>query len=1126
MRELSKSFITNRKNYITFLAYFLFVLLAGSSFAQGTRLLRQPTINSDKIAFTYGGDLWICNLDGKDVKRLTSTSAVESDPHFSPDGKMLAFTSNRAGINNVYVMSVDGGDVTRLTWYPASANALGWSPDGKTILYSSNRETAPTAYDRLWTVSKEGGYSTLVSKQWGTDAAFSPDGKKLVVDRISRWDKEWRNYRGGQNSSLYILNLSDLSEILIPNERTIDIQPVWLGDMIYFLSDRDWVVNIWSYSPKNGELKQITDFSGSDIKWLNSGADKLVFERDGYLNLLDPKTGKEKQLEINITGDFPWAETKWEDISSAVSSVSLSPTGKRALMESRGEIFTVPAKYGTARNLTKSSDAADRAPIWSPKGEKIAWFTDKGNEGYKLFIADQDGIGETKTLSIGESKFAWDPAWSPDGKYIAFCDDEVRIQVIEIETGKITTADIGGNNIERGNNGITWSPDSKWLAYSKTGTNNFRQIFVWSLESKTAKPITDPFADSFSPSWDRNGKQFYFLASTDVALGSGWANTSSMTADPTYAAYLINLRADDKSPFSLRSDEEKEVKEKSDKESDKKTDVKKDEEKKENGKKEDVKKEDDKNSKTDKNDKNDKAVKKDTVLVKIDFDGIERRIIPLPIPVREYRFTLSGPEGSVFIAESVPNSPGFLLRKFILEKREAEDFIKSARQVSVSADGKMILFQEGSNWKVAATSAPVGTGGDVLKMNLKMNLDRISEWNQIFEEAWRYEKNHFYDPNMHGRDWNEVYKRYSPLIKYVRHRTDLNYIIDQVNGELSVGHSFVGGGDYPKVDESKAGLPGADLIPEKGRWKISRIFTSESWNPELTAPLDKPGLKVKEGNYIVGIDGTEITDKDDIYKFFDGTAGTQTVLHINDKPEFDKSWEVIIEPISSDRGLRQRTWVEDNRKLVDKLSNGKLAYVWVPNTGSPGFVSFNRYFFAQQDKEGAVIDERFNGGGLLDDYMVDLMTRSLRAAVTNEAPNGKHFRLPAGILGPKVLLINELSGSGGDFFPWVFRHQNAGPLIGMRTWGGLVKSSTHYRFIDGSFATAPDNAVFDPVKKKWIAENEGVAPDMEVRLDAKSLAEGRDVQLEKAVKETLRLLKEKGSIKVERPDYPTPAVKK
>ncbi len=1123
MKELNLLFASSRRKYTTVFVFFFLLVLTSIAHSENTRLLRQPSISSDKIAFTYGGDLWICNFDGKDVKRLTSTPAVESDPHFSPDGKTLAFSSNRSGINNVYIMSVDGGDATRLTWYPAPSTALGWSPDGKTILYSSNRETAPTAFDRLWTVPKDGGYSTLVSKQWGTNAAYFSDGKKLIVDRISRWDKEWRNYRGGQNTSLYILNLTDLSETLIPNERTVDIQPVWLDNMIYFLSDRDWVVNVWSYSPKNGELKQITDFSGSDIKWLNAGAGKLVFERDGYLFLLDPKSGKSKQLEINVSGDFPWAETKWEDVSSLVSSVSLSPTGKRALMESRGEIFTVPVKYGSTRNLTKSSGTADRAPIWSPKGDKIAWFSDKGSDGYKLYISDQDGIGEIKVLSIGESKFAWIPTWSPDGKYIAFCDDKVRIKVLEIETGKIITADIGGNNIERGNNGITWSPDSKWLAYSKTGTNNFRQIFVWSLESKIVNPLTDPFADSFSPSWDKNGKQFYFLASTDVALGSGWANTSAMTAKPTYSAYLINLRFDDKTPFSLRSDEEKEVKEKVDKESDKKTEIKNAEEKKESIKKEETKKVEDKNSKTE---KSDNPTKKDSALVKIDFGGIERRIIPIPIPTREYRFTLSGPEGSVFIAESVPNSPGFLLRKFSLEKREAEDFLKSARQVSVSSDGKMILFQEGSNWKVAGTSSPVGTGTDVLKMNLRMNLDRMSEWKQIFEEAWRYEKNHFYDPNMHGRDWNEVYKRYSPLVKYVRHRTDLNYIIDQVNGELSVGHSFVGGGDYPKVEENSTGLPGADLTPENGRWKISRILTSENWNPELSSPLDKSGLKVKEGNFIVGIDGIEITDKVDIYKYFDGTAGTQTVLHINDKPEFEKSWEIIIEPISSDRGLRQRTWVEDNRKLVDKLSEGKLAYVWVPNTGSPGFVSFNRYFFAQQDKEGAVIDERFNGGGLLDDYMVDLMTRTLRAAVTNEAPNGKHFRLPAGILGPKVLLINELAGSGGDFFPWVFRQQNVGPLIGMRTWGGLVKSSTHYRFIDGSFATAPDNAVFDPIKKKWIGENEGIAPDIEVRLDAKSLSEGKDVQLEKAVQEALRLLKEKGTMKVERPDYPTPALNK
>ena len=406
-----------------------------------------------------------------------------------------------------------------------------------------------------------------------------------------------------------------------------------------------------------------------------------------------------------------------------------------------------------------------------------------------------------------------------------------------------------------------------------------------------------------------------------------------------------------------------------------------------------------------------------------------------------------------------------------------------------------------------------------------MQLDRHAEWQQIFDEAWRYERDFFYDPDTHGRDWNAVYDRYAPLVPWVQHRTDLTYILDQVNGELSVGHSFVFGGDFPETDDSKVGLLGADLVADQGRWKIARIYTFESWNPDVSAPLDRPGLKVAEGNYIIAVNGVELTAEQDPYRLFDGTVDRQTVLQFNDKPSSEGAWNGTVVPIDSERSLRQRAWVEDNRRRVDELSDGKLAYVWVPNTSTAGVVSFNRYFFAQQDKLGAVIDERFNGGGLLDDYMVDLMTRTLRAAITNEVPNGAPLRLPAGILGPKVLLINEMAGSGGDYFPWVFRQQQAGPLIGATTWGGLVKSSVHYSLVDGGALTAPDNAVFDPINNVWIAENQGVPPDIEVLIDARSVAEGRDTQLERGVQEALRLLEEQGTVTVKPPPYPTPAVR-
>lgn len=1102
--------MTNNMQRILIVIVCAFVF-STSAISQGTRLLRQPTISSDQIAFVYGGDIWAFNLDNKKLVRITSTPAVESNPHFSPDGRLIAFTSNRAGIDAVYTVSSDGGPVTRHTWHPSSSITRGWTLDGKRILFASSRDVAPGRFNRLWTIPLKGGPAKMLASQWGHDGSYSPDGKQMILDRVSRWDIEWRAYRGGQNTSLIILNLEDLSEVLLPNEKTTDIQPEWLGAKIYFLSDRDWTSNIWSYTPETGDLKQITRFIGTDVKWLNGYKNKLCFEQDGFLHILNTETGKIEKLNILVKGDFPWAEKKWENVSSRASSVGLSPKGKRAIMEARGEIFTVPVEHGDARNITQSSGSADRAPLWSPKGDQIAWFSDKGGKGYTLKITNQDGLSDIRTISIGESKMAWEPAWSPDGKYIAFVDDDVRIRIVDIKSGKISTADVGGTNLERGAMGITWSPDSRWLAYSKTASNNLKQIMVWSQETKEVKPITNRFADASAPSWDRDKHHLYFLASTDVALGSGWANTSSMTANPSYAAYIVNLRKDDPSPFELRSDEE-EIDEKKDKEKDKKDAVEEKKDKK------------DKDAEDKKDDK--KEEKKAEDPVKIDFEGIERRIIALSMPVKNYVFTLSGPAGSVFIGERDAGTFSIKLHKYTLKDREAKEFLSGLRQASVSADGKQMLAQVGGSWKLISTAGPSGKGGKTLSVNLQMNLSRLDEWNQIFEEAWRHERDYFYDPNMHGRDWDKVYKRYAPLVPFVKHRADLNYILDMVNGELSVGHSFVMGGDFPKVDTPRGGLLGADLIADNNYWKIKRIYTTESWNPGLSSPLDRPGIKVEEGNYFVGINGKEITDTDNVFKHLDGSMNKQTIIHINSKPEFEGSWKETIKPIQSENALRQRAWVEDNRRLVDKLSDGKLAYIWVPNTGGPGFVSFNRYYFAQQDKEGAVIDERFNGGGLLDDYMVDLMTRSLRAGLTNEVPNGKALRLPAGILGPKVLLINELAGSGGDFFPWVFRQQKAGPLIGSTTWGGLVKSSVHYTLLDGGAVTAPDNAVFDPINNKWIAENEGVPPDIAVRQDALSLSKGIDPQLERAVKEALLLIKQQKKINVIPPPFSTPAKKK
>lgn len=1068
---------TVKKAIVCFFSLFL-VIVQFQAYGQGTRLLRQPSISATQIAFEYGGDIWVVQKSGGDARRITSTAAVEGNPHFSPDGQWIAFSSNRSGIAQVYIVPAQGGTPTRLTWYPASSYPRGWAPDGTKVLYASARESAPTGYNRLWTVPVKGGPSTLLTAPWGFDANYSPDGNKLTIDRVSRWDVEWRHYRGGQNTPLQVLDLKTLTEQNIPTEGSMDIHPVWMNNEIYFLSDRDFIMNIWAYNTSNSTVRQVTTLKTGDIKWLSGNGKELIYEHGGYLVSLDPATGDSKQLNINVTGDFPWAETRIENVTDDAGNASLSPTGQRIVLEARGEIFTVPVENGDPRNLTRSSGAADRRPLWSPDGKEIAWFSDKDEKDYALYITDQEGTKEPRKISIGESKLAWDATWSTDGKYIAFTDNAVRVKIIELSSGNITTIDTGGNNLDRGNMGLTWSPDSKWLAYTKSASNNFRSIMVWSVDSKKTRPLSDPMADAISPAWDLNGRYLYFLASTNVALGSGWANTSSQQAQPTFGAYITILRKDDPNPFPLKTDEEPDTTVKA-------------------------------------------ATPKDTTKgVKIDWEKLDRRIIAMPVPVGNYDAMLAGPKGTVFIQS------GPTLSKYIVADKKMEDIVKGGFQYVVSRNGEKLLFKSGDNWRVVSTAKPAGPSEGVVQMTLRMELNRQDEWKQIFYEAWRYQRDYFYDRNMHGRDWQEVWDQYTPLVPYIRHRTDLTYLLDQLGGEASVGHSFVFGGDFPALDTSRVGVLGVDLIPDAGKWKIKRIYTTESWNPGIVAPLAQPDLKVEEGDYILAINGRPLTTDDDPYELLNGTAKMQTVLSVNNKAETKDAWTIKVKPLENESALRQLAWVEDNRRKVDELSKGKLGYVWVPNTGGSGFNNFNRYYFAQQNKEGAVIDERFNGGGLLDDYMVDLMVRRLRAAISNEVPAGKPMRLPAGILGPKVLLINEMAGSGGDFFPWIFRQQKVGPLIGTRTWGGLVKSSVHYSFIDGGAMTAPDNGIFDPRENKWVAENMGIAPDIEQKISAIAVSQGKDLQLEKAVEETLKLMEKEPWPSVKNPPYSTPAKKK
>ena len=1061
--------------------------------ATDTRLLREPTLSATHIAFAYGADLWVVPRDGGEARRLTSTPAVESDPHFSPDGQSIAFTSTRSGGPAVYLVPASGGDATRLTWSPAGEQARGWTPDGKSVLFASGRVSAPTAYAKLFTIPVAGGPATQLPAYMGFRGSFAPDGERIVVDRVDRWDVEFRSYRGGQNTPLTITTIADGTELRLPNQLTMDIDPVWLGEMIYFLSDRDWATNVWSYDTRTRALKQLTTFRDADVKALDGAHGMLVFEHDGYLYTLNPANGEPKRLSITVRGDFPWAMPRYADVTRAVQSAAIGPNGKRALMEARGEIFTVPVEKGDARNLTRSSGAADRAPVWSPDGRRVAWFSDEG-QGYRLLVGEADGLGTPRVIAIGDVKMAWNPAWSPDGSRIAFTDDKVRLRTIEMGTGTLNVIDTAGSANDRGAMVPVWSPDSKWLAYAKSFPNQFRRVVVWSLATGQRHTITDALASAGSPVWDRNGKWLYFLASTDLGLQSGWADVGSQTRTSTSAVYVALLRGDEASPFSPESDEERAMADSA-------------------------------------------AARLPAAPVvpaappaaavapatppkvpttTIDFTRLDRRTLALSLPTRDYAYLVPGPAGVLFVGERINNQPGTTLHKWDMAKRRAESFATGVSAVSASADGRKLMWRAGTSWAVVGVEAPPKAGDGALRLSLGMSLEPEREWAQIFDEAWRIERDFFYDPNHHGADWNAVRARYRPLVPFIKHREDLTYIIDQVGGELAVGHSFVGGGDYPTTDSSRIGALGADLVADGSRWRFARIFTSESWNPGLRAPLDAPGVKARVGDYLLEVNGVSVTTRDEPWKAFDGTADRQTVLRLAERASGEGAWTAMVVPVRSDAPLRQRAWVEDNRRRVDSLSKGTLAYAWIPNTGGPAVTAFDRYYYAQQDRRGAVIDERFNGGGLLDDYMVGAMARKPVGGVTDFVPGASGTRLPAsGIFGPKVLLTNELAGSGGDFFPWVFRQTGTGPLIGTRTWGGLVNAAVPYALVDGGTITAPALAVFGP--DGFIAEGDGVPPDIEVLQDAQAVMQGRDPQLERAVREALRLVVEKNVVVPSRP---------
>jgi tricorn protease len=1062
---------------------------------QEARLLRFPAIHGNQIVFSYAGDLYTVAATGGVARKLTNNVGYEMFARFSPDGKWIAFTGQYDGNTEVYLMSADGGVPKRLTFTATLDRddvsdrmgpnniVMAWK-DNTHIVYRSRRIEPNDFKGQLFVASVDGGGPEQLPLPRGGFCSFSPDGKRMVYNRVFREFRTWKRYRGGQADDVWLYDFDTKQTTNLTNNPAQDIFPMWSGNKIYFTSDRDdnKRLNLYSYDLTAKETKQLTNFVDFDVKFPSLGDNAIVFENGGYIYRFDLASEKAEKVTVFINEDFSIGRSGIVDVSKSITNYEISPDGNRALFGARGEIFTVPAKYGNTRNLTNTSGVHERNSKWSPDGKWIAYISDASGDN-EVYVMPQDGSVQGTQITKNADTYKYQVVWSPDSKKIMWSDKKLRLQYVEVESKKVTPV-VQATAWEITN--YSWSPDSKWIAYSKPEDSSMTNIYLYSLDKKETYAVTDGWYSSFGPEFSSDGKFLFFVSDRSFN-----PTLSQIELDHIYSdmakIYFVTLAKETKSPFEPKSDEVK-IKELG-KESEK-SDKKKDE----------------------------KGETKPPV--KVDVDGLQQRIAGLPVSAASYR-NLTSVGDKLFYVRSGSKDEKAKFFFYDLEK-EKETELGEFNGYEISADGKKaIVGQEGSYAIIDLPTAKIEIKDKLNLADLKVKVDHHAEWNQIYHEAWRQMRDFFYAPNMHGVDWDKVQKNYEPLVAYVNHRADLTYIIGEMIGELTTGHTYVGGGEMPKAERIKTGLLGAKIErdPASKYYRVAKILRGQNWDNTLRSPLTEIGVNAKEGEFILAVNGKPTNTMSDIYESLVGTVGKQVTLKLNSEASEEGSHETVVIPIGDERQLYYFNWVQANMEKVSKATNGKVGYVHIPNMGLDGLNEFVKYYYPQLTKEALVVDVRGNGGGFVSPMIIERLDREI--AMIGIARNTTVGADPSGtMVGPKVMLLDEFSASDGDIVAYRFKKYKLGKVVGKRSWGGVVGIRGSLPFLDGGFLNRPEFSRYDVEGKEWIMEGHGVDPDIVVDNDPAQEFAGIDEQLNKAVEVVLDEMKTHPAKLPPPPPYP------